>query len=153
MAILHLRIRKADQNIDIAKSVHAQKLTFIRSTINKDNTATPTNTYNGTLFFDIDFFNGFEMVSNLNDNYVMVPIQNEIETETLQYDQEFSSEEIKQSFNVKVFEYNKAGPTGGYTKAVFKDDITGGGSTTGAINYVDLFFQIQSLYDYGSISY
>lgn len=152
MAILHIRIRKADQNINLPKSIHAQKLTFIRATINKDTTANPTYTYNGTLFFDIDFFNGFEMISNLNDNYIMVPIDNDVSTQTLQFEQEFSSEEVKASFNVKVFEYNKASNTAGYTKAVFKDDIASGG-TLGSINYVDLFFQVQSLYDYGSISY
>jgi hypothetical protein len=137
MGILHLRINKANQNIDLPKEFRAQKLIFLRSIIVKDVAAGAT--YGGTIMVDLDFFNGFEMTSNTNDNFLIIPIKKAEEVQTQIFDQEFNSEDIKQSFNVKVY------TSDGKTAAGFAGD---GGSDAGKITYLDLFFQVQSLYDY-----
>src|SRR5210317_1535502 len=101
MGILHLRITKNNQNIDLPKEFKAQKLIFLRSIIVKDVNAGAT--FDGTIMVDLDFFNGFEMTSNTNDNFLIIPIKQAEEVQTQIFDQEFNSEDIKQSFNVKVY--------------------------------------------------
>jgi len=133
MGILHLRITKNNQNIDLPKEFKAQKLIFLRSIIVKDVNAGAT--FGGTIMVDLDFFNGFEMTSNTNDNFLIIPIKQAEEVQTQIFDQEFNSEDIKQSFNVKVYKSD------GKTAAPI-------GNANGEITYLDLFFQVQSLYDY-----
>ena len=72
MPILHIRLQSNNQNIVISKELKAQQLTLVRATITKDTTAGATN--DGALFFELDFFSGFEYISNLNDNYLVSPI-------------------------------------------------------------------------------
>ena len=140
MPILHLRISQNDQNIDLPKELLAQKLTFIRANIYKDTNAGAD--YQGSVFVDLDFFNGFEVNSNLSDNFLIVPIKKAEEIQTYQFEQEFNAEAVKQSFNCKVFYFDPANSK--FILAPFSES----GSTNGRIIYMDLFFQVASLWDY-----
>ena len=144
MGILHLRIRKSDENITISKELLAQKLILIRATIYKDTQAGGQD-YNGSVFLDLDFFNGFEVTTNLNDNFLILPVAYDGEIQTRQMDQEFQGEDIKSSFNVKVFYEDNSGNV---TKAPMKSDASA--SDDGKIIWIDLYFQIQSLFDYST---
>ena len=144
MAILHVRIKKSDENITLSKEILAQKLTLIRATIYKD-IAAGGQDYNGSVFIDLDFFNGFEVTTNLNDNFLILPVAYDGEIQTRQMDQEFQGEDIKSSFNVKVFYEDNSGNV---TKAPMKSDAAA--TDDGKIIWIDLYFQIQSLFDYSS---
>ena len=134
MPILHIRLTKNNQNINLPKPIHAQKLTFLRSTIVKDTTTGGTD-YNGNIMVDLDFFDGYEVVSSINDNYLIIPVIPDQQVQTFQFVQLFNSENIRQSFNAKIFDNEGA-------------NLATIGTGTGQIKQVDLYFQITSLYDY-----
>ena len=138
MGLLIIRITKNNENINIAKEIKAQKLTLVRTSIYKDTTA--GQTYNGTIFVDLDFFKGFEVTSNLYDNLITLPVSDSIDLQTDQFAQEFSSEDIKTSFFVKTYYKNNFGAL---TPAPL-------GAAAGQIKFIDLYFQISSQYDYNS---
>ena len=144
MAILHIRIKDSDENITLSKEILAQKLTLVRATIYK-NTTVGGQDYNGSVFIDLDFFNGFEVTTNLNDNFLILPVAYDGEIQTRQMDQEFQGEDIKSSFNVKVF-YEDA--SGNIAKAPMKSDAAA--TDDGKIIWIDLYFQIQQLWDYST---
>jgi hypothetical protein len=144
MAIFHIRIKKSNENITISKEILAQKLTLIRATIYKDTTTGGTD-YNGSVFIDLDFFNGFEVTTNLNDNFLILPVSYADEIQTRQMDQEFNGEDVKSSFNVKVFYEDN---NNNIVLAPMKSDASA--TDTGKIIWIDLYFQIQSLYDYST---
>ena len=135
MPILHLRLTEANQNIVISKELKAQQLTLVRATITKDITAGATNA--GSLFYELDFFNGYEYISNLNDNYLVSPIDDTLQFQTYQLSQSFFSEDVKTAFNVKVRKYDGTN----YSPVLF---TTGNGH----IKTIDLFFQVSSLTDF-----
>lgn len=144
MAILHIRIKDSDENITLSKEILAQKLTLVRATIYK-NTTVGGQDYNGSVFIDLDFFNGFEVTTNLNDNFLILPVSYDGEIQTRQMDQEFQGEDIKSSFNVKVFYEDTLG---NITKAPMKSDAAA--TDDGKIIWIDLYFQIQQLFDYST---
>jgi hypothetical protein len=135
MPILHLRLTEANQNIVISKELKAQQLTLVRTTITKDTTAGATNA--GSLFFELEFFNGFEYISNLNDNYLVSPIDDALAFQTYQLSQSFFSEDVKTAFNVKVRKYDGTN----YSNVLF-------GAGNGHIKTIDMFFQVSSLTDF-----
>lgn len=137
MPILHLRLNQANQNIVISKELKAQQLTLVRTTITKDTSAGATN--DGELFFEMDFFNGFEYISNLNDNYLVSPIDDSLAFQTYQLSQSFFSEDVKTAFNVKVRKYDGTN----YSDVLF-------GAGNGHIKTIDMFFQVSSLEDFQS---
>ena len=141
MTILHLRINSNNQNISLSKELKAQKMTLLRATISKDTGGTG-GVYNGSLFFDIDFLSGFEYVSNLNNNYLMIPVSEETteSLQTYQMNQQMDSEDVKQSFNVKTFILDNNDK---FTPAPL-------GSGTGNVIYCDLYFQISQLENYNN---
>ena len=144
MGILLIRVRKSNENITISKEILAQKLTFIRATIYKDTTTGGTD-YNGSIFLDLDFFNGFEVTTNLNDNFLILPVSYADEIQTRQMNQEFNGEDIKSSFNVKVYYEDN---NGDIVLAPMKSDASA--TDTGKIIWIDLYFQIDSLFDYST---
>lgn len=144
MGILLIRVRKSNENITISKEILAQKLTFIRATIYKDTTSGGTD-YNGSVFLDLDFFNGYEVTTNLNDNFLILPVSYADEIQTRQMNQEFNGEDIKSSFNVKVYYEDNNGDV---VLAPMKSDASA--TDTGKIIWIDLYFQIDSLFDYSN---
>lgn len=138
MGLLILRITKNNENISISKEIKAQKLTLVRTSIYKDTNA--GTSYNGAVFIDLDFFNGFEVTTNLYDNLITLPVSDSIDLQTDQFAQEFTSEDIRPSFNVKTYYKNNFGAL---TPAPM-------GAIAGEIKFIDLYFQISSQYDYNS---
>jgi len=138
MGLLIIRITKNNEIVKISKELKAQKLTLVRTSIFKDTTA--GQTYNGSIFIDLEFFKGFEVTSNLYDNLLTLPVSDSIDLQTDQFAQEFSSEDIKTSFFVKTYYKNNFGAL---TPAVL-------GAAAGQIKFIDLYFQISSQYDYNS---
>ena len=92
MGVLHFRITKQDQNIDMSRTLHAQNLTLRRAVVTRnrsiqtntpigtnplDNTiATYVTDYKGGIILDISFFKGFEILSNFSSNDILVPFGN-----------------------------------------------------------------------------
>jgi len=142
MPVLMIRISSNNENITISKELRAQKMTLVRATIYKNATG-GGQSYRGSLFFDLDFFNGFEYITNLNDNFLVAPVsdENNQSLQTYEMNQDFNSEDIRQSFNIKTL-YRDG--SGNYLPVPF--DPTG--SNAGEIIYVDLFFQVSQLFDY-----
>ena len=138
MGLLIIRITKNNEIVKISKELKAQKLTLVRTSIFKNTTA--GQTYNGTIFVDLEFFKGFEVTSNLYDNLLTLPVSDSIDLQTDQFAQEFSSEDIKTSFFVKTYYKNNFGAL---TPLVL-------GAAAGQIKFIDLYFQISSQYDYNS---
>ena len=135
MPILHLRLNEANQNIVLSREIKAQQLTLVRATITKDTTAGADN--NGSLFFELPWFTGYEYITNLNDNYLVSPIDDSQAFQTYQLSQAFFSEDVKSAFNIKVRRYDGTK----YSPVLF-------GAGNGHIKFCDLFFQISSLEDF-----
>ena len=73
-----------------------------------------------------------------------MPVKSAEEVQTYQMEQTFTAEDVKQSFNCKVYYFDPA--TNEFKPAPFKET----GNATGRIIYMDLFFQVNSLYDYST---
>ena len=134
MTVLHLRITSNKQKITLPKPIHAQNIQFIRGTIIKDTTA--GTTYDGACMINLDnLFNGYEIISNTNLNSLMLPFSDSTDVTTIQFIQDYDSEEIKQSFPVSVFKYDGTTPLPM-------------GSGAGQVKSIDLYFNISESYDY-----
>lgn len=140
MTILHLRISSNQQKIVLAKELHAQNLTLIRSIIVKD--TTQAGGYNGAVMINMNkVFSSFEILSSTNLNSLMIPVNSTINatgaliTETHEFNQNLDSEDIRAEFIVDVYNYD------GTTRATI-------GSGAGNIKTIDLFFNVEEVYDY-----
>ena len=134
MTVLHLRITSNKQKITLPKPIHAQNIQFIRGTIIKDTTA--GTSYNGAAMINLDnLFNGYEIISNTNLNSLMLPFSDSTDVTTLQFIQDYDSEEIKQSFPVSVFKYDGTTPLPM-------------GNGAGQVKSIDLYFNISESYNY-----
>jgi hypothetical protein len=138
MPLLHFRITSNNQTINIDKSLHAQNFTFKRACVIKnDNTTTD---YGGGCAVKIDFLqSGTEIVSNLPADKLYIPFANASSVSDIRFDLNFSTEDIRRSFQTNVFFYNNL------NQPVF--DPLG---VVGEISYIDLYFEFQSIYDYNA---
>lgn len=139
MPILNIRIKSSNENIVLPKELLAQKLELVRVTISKNETA--GNPFFGSLYFDLDILNGYEIITNQGNNMLIVPCADSPALQTYQMSQIFNSEDIKTSFNVRTYYRNL---TGNYTPAQFDDT----GLNNGRLIWVDLVFNVSELHDY-----
>lgn len=139
MPILNIRIQSSDQNVILPKELIAQKLELVRVTISKN--ATAGEVYFGSLYFDIDILNGYEVITNQGTNNLIVPVADTPALQSYRMNQIFNSEDVKQSFNVRTYRRNL---TGNYQLAGF--DKTG--VAAGKLIWVDLVFNVSELHDY-----
>jgi hypothetical protein len=139
MPILNIRIQASDENITLPKELLAQKLELVRVTISKNETA--GQIYFGSLYFDIDVLNGYEIITNQGTNNLIVPLAESPALQTYQMNQIFNSEDVRQAFNVRTYYRNL---TGNYNLAPF--DKTG--QDAGKLIWVDLIFNVSELHDY-----
>jgi len=158
MGVLHFRITKKDQNIDMSRTLHAQNLTLRRAVVTRnrsiqtntvippatlDNTiATYTTDYKGGIILDISFFKGFEILSNFSSNDILVPFGNAEANIDSRFEQNFASEDISLSFRCRTYDFKRE------DNVVFQDDTTA--LTDAAIAYVDLFFEFDEIHDYNT---
>jgi hypothetical protein len=139
MPTLNIRIKQNNENIQLPKELKAQRLELVRVTYSKN--ATAGNPYYGALYFDLDIFNGFESITNQGNNYLITPLADTPALQTYQLSQTFTSEDVRQAFNVKTYYRNL---TGDYTPVEFDDT----GAANGRMIWIDLVFNVSELYDY-----
>lgn len=172
MPLLHFRITKKDQSIDLSRDLHAQNLTLRRSIIvknkgtvsNKSAIPSPltypeyekfmldfvkqyTDDYKGGVCIDASFLRGFEIMSNFSSNDIMIPFDNNETNIDHMYELDISSEDIALSFNVRTFNFNREDST------IFVEDLRDAGTANpeqynNAIHHIDLIFQYDELYNY-----
>ena len=159
MPVLHFRIKKQNENIDLSRTLHSQNLTLRRviitrnrSVISNAPTTAPipadnfipeyTTDLKGGIIVDISFFKGFEILSNFVSNDILVPFGNEVANIDNRYNLNFANEDIALSFNVQCYDFERK------NSVVFQSDTTA--TTDGAIKYIDLFFDFDNLYDYST---
>ena len=150
MGILHMRISKNDENINISRSIYAQSFIFKRAVIvcNPSLATTDVKNLNGGINVKLSFLNGFEILTNQNSNNIYLPFAPPIvqvapdsvavaanyNIHDLRYNLQFNAEEIKNSFNVKVYTYDS-----GSLQPEFHP------TNAGTIKYIDMYFEIGEL--------
>jgi hypothetical protein len=159
MAVLHFRVTKQNDNIDLSRTLHSQNLTLRRIIITRNRsviTNSPllapvpsdnfipeyTTDLKGGIIVDISFFKGFEILSNFVSNDILVPFGNEVANIDNRYNLNFANEDIALSFNVQCYDFERK------NAVVFQSDTSA--TTDGAIKYIDLFFDFDNLYDYST---
>ena len=149
MPVLHLRIKEANENINLSRSLHAQSFVFKRAVVVMNPSTQPNQIQNldGGVTIQLSFFTGFELLSNLSSNNIYLPfsppkIDSNVTPNTgnydvydIRYDLQFDAEDVKNSFNAKVFHYDS-----GKDKPTF-------GSAAGNIKYIDLYFEFDNLFN------
>jgi len=149
MPVLHLRITKENDNINLSRSLHAQSFVFKRAVVvmNPSPTAGTIQNLDGGVTIQLSFFTGFELLSNLSANNIYLPfsppkIDSNVTPNTgnfdifdIRYDLQFDAEDVKNSFNAKVFHYDS-----GSEQPTF-------GSSAGNIKYIDLYFEFDNLFN------
>ena len=133
MPILHVRISKQNQNIDLSRSVHAQDFILRRVVIVRANDSVD---YAGGVAIELGFLKGVEFLSNFSENQILT-IMNPAELIVgNRYEFTLTSKNIQKSFPTRVYKYD------GVTPVVF--DATG---AAGKIQLIDLFFEYFERYD------
>ena len=149
MPVLHMRILKENDNINLSRSLHAQSFVFKRAVVvmNPSPTAQTIQNLDGGVTIQLSFFTGFELLSNLSANNIYLPfsppkLDSNVTSNTgnydifdIRYDLQFNTEDIKNSFNAKVFHYDS-----GSEQPTF-------GTAAGTIKYIDLYFEIDDLFN------
>ena len=164
MAILHYRLTSANQNIVLSSGIDAQSFIFRRAIIHLYQPAAGipagTDLNGGGVVIKPSHFSGFEVVSDQTGgvNDIMIGFEGDKVTQTIYHDMEFDSEQITRGFQVQTKKLNDATTPQSLVDANFapRDDagvITTTGTaaaTAGQIDYIDVFFQFESLYNYKS---
>jgi hypothetical protein len=159
MPLLHFRITEKDESINMSRTLHAQNLTLRRAIITR-NPSLQTNVQNevgvgsaktqvvpiydadckGGIVVDASFLRGYEIMSNFSSNDIMIPFANDSINVDEQFELDIASEDIALAFNIKVLDFERK-DTILFTKATTA-------TTPGAIQYVDLIFQYDELYNH-----
>ena len=151
MGVLHFRISKNDENINISRSIYAQSFIFKRAVIvcNPSLATTDVKNLGGGVNVKLSFLNGFEILTNENSNNIYLPFAPPIvkvapadspavaanyDIYDLRYNLQFNAEQIKNSFNVKVYNYDS-----GSVQPEFH------ATNAGTIKYIDMYFEIGEL--------
>ncbi len=178
MAILHYRITSANQNIVLSSGIDAQSFIFRRAIVHLVQPTAGgaivagTNRNNGGVVIKPSHFSGFEVVSDQTGgvNDIMIGFEGDKITQTIYHDMEFDSEQITRGFTVQTKMLNDPDAPGSLKDADFapRGELGVPGvispqvappapplpqytqSFPGQIDYIDVFFQFESLYNYKS---
>lgn len=170
MAILHYRLTSANQNIVLSSGIDAQSFIFRRAIIQLYqpppvppavvSAGIPANTdrNGGGVVIKPSHFSGFEVVSDQTGgvNDIMIGFEGDKATQTIYHDMEFDSEQITRGFQVQTKKLGNATAPNALVDAEFapRDATTGvinaATAVAGEIDYIDVFFQFESLYNYKS---
>jgi hypothetical protein len=138
MPLLHFRISKPSEIINLDRALHGQNFTFKRAIVVKDPNSTIK--YGGGVTVQLDFLSGgLEIMSNLNDNELNIPFTDNSSVADVRYNINFASEDINRSFKVSVLNYDKSNTT----PLLFDKNGTGG-----ELFYIDMYFEFSELFDY-----
>ena len=149
MPVLHIRITKENDYINLSRSLHAQSFVFKRAVVvmNPSTTAGTIQNLDGGVTIQLSFFTGFELLSNLSSNNIYLPFSPpKIDTVDppntgnydifdIRYDLQFDAEDVKNSFNAKVFHYDSGSEQPSF------------GTSAGTIKYIDLYFEFDNLFN------
>jgi hypothetical protein len=143
MPVLMFRIKSNSEIIKIQKNIHAQSCVFRRAVITRVAGTAPAaaaEQVQGGISFTCDWLKAFQVMSNLNRNLILVPIDETQYHHDIRFDLTLDGEDISSDFLVNVYNYV------GDDTLVF---ATGGQvATEFAIKYIDLFFEFDELFDY-----
>ena len=162
MPVLHFRLDDTTQlataggqfkhQVSIDHDIHGQNFTFIRAMVSYSQTSA-AHPPNGVIIDCGDaFFQGPEVISNFSSNSLMIPITNGGNqftvgdaqvvalfcVEDIQYNQDFSGQDIKRGFTIIVRNWVDNQTT---------VQLFGGGAAAGQIEGIDLFFSFDQLED------
>ena len=157
MAILHYRITKANQSVNLNNHIHSQAFTFKRATVVMNpqsvvSESTPPvspatkTTINqvdtlpilkGGIIVNPSYLSGFEIISgdNTSQNDIVIGLDSTKHVTDTYYDMNFDSEDVPEAFTVTTFNFDKS------------DQVTFAplGGAEGTIVSIDLFFEFQSV--------
>jgi len=144
MPILHYKLKSNDENVNLNNEIHAQSFILRRIMIQQIPITGGNTVNNGGLCCSPSHMSGLELVSgdNSNSNDILIAYDENIGSHSIFYDQEFDSETVPRSFNVKTFKFDKS------SLAEFVPEGADPSTHPGKIISVDLFFQFASLYNY-----
>lgn len=137
MPILHFRITKPNETINITRPLHSQDFTFRRAVVVKHDNTDMTNNFKGGITVQCSFLQGDEFVSNINTNQVLVPFEFANTVNDVRFEFPLASEDIRSAFNVEVYNYDRSHPVE-FVPAT-------GTPPTGAIKFIDMYFSFTSL--------
>jgi hypothetical protein len=166
MPILHFRLSSKTQHSDgaesyfhdvnVTRNLHGQNFTFRRAIVSYAAKQGGIAGWgrNAGLILDCGegFFRGEEVLSNFSSNDLCIPMPpldmsaiggtETMVTSDVRFEFDFNSEDIRESFKVKLWDWNKRANV--QLKAF---PATTGTLTDGDIYYVDLFFSFNELTD------
>lgn len=139
MAILHLKITKNDEVINLPREIHGQNFKLVRVSIKSEPVASGDNEVNeGGVAINLSFITGYEVISPVRNNMIFLCYDEFENTNNQNYDQNLDSEDIPLSFRVQTFKY------GGSAEAKFMAAPTllvpNPVAAPGDIKRIDLFF-------------
>ena len=132
MPVLHFRITSNRENIDISRQIHSQNFTWVRAIVQSVPAAAGTKPNGGGLNIDCGFMQGYEVTSNVNANRLIIGLDEEQSMNDRRFEQNFNAEDVKNRFEVEVYNFTGTGP------AVF-------GTGAGELTSIDLFFEFTEL--------
>lgn len=138
MPILHFRITKPNETINIIRPLHSQNFTFRRAVVVKTDALDMASTYKGGCAVQLSFLQGDEFVSNQNTNQLVIPFDYTQEVNDVRFEFPLASEDVRSAFTCDVKNYDRSA-----------DALVGVPSTgtapNGTIRYIDLYFSFTSL--------
>ena len=142
MAILHLKITKNDEIINLPREIHGQNFKLVRVSVKTKPIASGGTEINqGGVAINLSFITGYEIISAIRNNMIFLCYDEEQNTNNQNYDQNLDSEDIPLSFRVQTFKYE------GSEYAKFVDPIPVPAPNplpepvAGDIKRIDLFFE------------
>ncbi len=140
MAILHIKILKNDEVINLPREIHGQNFKLVRVSIKSKPVASNGNEVNeGGVAINLSFITGYEVISAVRNNMIFLCYDEFQNTNNQNYDQNLDSEDIPLSFRVQTFKYGgsdlaefMAAPTQAQPNPV---------AAAGDIKRIDLFFE------------
>jgi len=133
MAILHIKVTKNDEIVNLPREIHGQNFKLVRVSIkSKALGSTDAEVNQGGIAVNISFITGYEIISALRNNMIFLCYDEYENTNNQNYSQNLDSEDIPLSFRVQTFKYD------GSTYAKFVDNNT---PASGDIKRIDLFFE------------
>lgn len=138
MAILHVKILKNDEVINLPREIHGQNFKLVRVSI-KSEPVTTAEVNEGGVAINLSFITGYEIISPIRNNMIFLCFDEFQNTNNQNYDQNLDSEDIPLSFRVQTFKYGgsdpakfMAAPTQAQPNPV---------AAAGDIKRIDLFFE------------
>jgi len=128
MPILHLRLTSNNQQIELPSHINAQRMILKKVAIHKN--IVSASSIGSALFIEIPFINGFELVSNSTAKQIVVPFDESVKFNDIEFNLDLESEHISQAFQVKVHDTDLITPT-----------VFGGDS---GLNSIDLYFSFSN---------